>query len=673
MVSLRALLIGIDHYAPNPYCSSLAGAVADVEAVKDYLLRLGVPGSRIRELTSPAAAEGRPPVPRERWPTYENMVAAIRRLGEEAAPGDQILIHYSGHGGRTPTLIPGVKTIDEGLVPADIGDPGARYLRDVELTYLVHEMVQKKLLVTLIFDACHSGGMMRGKGRMTPRGSRKVDETPRPLDSLVASRDKLELTWRRLHARAYATARGRSRSVSGSGWLPTGDRFVLLAACQSVESAYEVPFEGTSRGVLTYCLLEILAEGGRALTFRQIYNRLIGRVHRYAPYQTPVLEGDTSRTIFGGRLRGLLNGINVVAKDAARGRVLLNAGQALGLGKGARLEVRSETSPGDRGDDPVVEIEECGAVTSWAVARGEGAGVSAVQPGDQAVLIDPGTSFRHRVALVATHPALDAVRQKLAKRSSGFLEVAEETAAPSFQVAVSPQGEYEIWHPDGRTVADLSRLPVTARGAAARVVDRLVHLAKFHNVRQLENRDHRSPLHGAVTVELGLLPEGFVPGAELASRPFDPPGSVPEVETGRWVCLCITNNALQSLQIYVLDLQPGWSIEQVHPANGTEVLEGEQQVRLPFAIYLPQEFRNRREILKVFATADPVDFRWLQLLPIDKPPRTARSSLGTPKDALERLFAEIAVDGPRTRHVRPEYASRQWTSAQVEFEVVPGG
>ena len=132
------------------------------------------------------------------WPTYKNMVATFEKITENSQRGDQLYIHYSGHGGRVKTLIPKIKGengLDETLVPTDIGDPGTRYLRDIEMTKILKKMIDKNLIVTLVLDSCHSGGATRGRGGATVRGTNIVDTTPRPQDSLVASIDELANTW----------------------------------------------------------------------------------------------------------------------------------------------------------------------------------------------------------------------------------------------------------------------------------------------------------------------------------------------------------------------------------------------------------------------------------------------------------------------------------------------
>src|SRR5215212_1733831 len=106
----HALLIGINHYLPNElpdglYYKSLLGCVQDVYRVEAFLRRdLGIPPEKITRLTSSTPVDGaEPPEPPSQWPTYGNIVNAFNRLANVAQPGDQVFIHYSGHGGRAST------------------------------------------------------------------------------------------------------------------------------------------------------------------------------------------------------------------------------------------------------------------------------------------------------------------------------------------------------------------------------------------------------------------------------------------------------------------------------------------------------------------------------------------------------------------------------------------
>jgi|SRR5215475_3361071 len=103
---LFALLIGIDMYQPHrlPEGSypSLQGCVRDVYHVEGFLRRLlALHDDHLFKLTSTHTGSAEPPEPPEQRPTYENIVNAFKRLTDLARAGDQVYIHYSGHGGRT--------------------------------------------------------------------------------------------------------------------------------------------------------------------------------------------------------------------------------------------------------------------------------------------------------------------------------------------------------------------------------------------------------------------------------------------------------------------------------------------------------------------------------------------------------------------------------------------
>lgn len=296
--SLFALLVGCDVYLPNstPEGSypSLRGCVQDATRVEQFLrTRGGLTDDRLVRLTSTAGPGGQPVEPPGRRPTYENIVRGFRDLTKRAKPGDHVYVHYSGHGGRCPTIVPAAKgpaATDESLVPIDIGNTAARYVRDVEIAKLLQEMTDKGLVVTLVLDCCHSGGATRAVRRADDpagvRGVDFVDRTERPADSLV-------LTAAELAAPAGAT-RGLGAADPATGC-------VVLAACRPFELAREFMFDGgPSQGALTYWFLKLAGPGADGLTFRTVFDQAVARIHDQFPAQTPMLFGNPDRAVLGG-------------------------------------------------------------------------------------------------------------------------------------------------------------------------------------------------------------------------------------------------------------------------------------------------------------------------------------------------------------------------------------
>lgn len=686
--ALHALLIGVDYYLPNElpggvFYSSLGGCVRDITSVEEFLReKLATPDVRIRKLTSSAAGGGAGPreQPRE-LATYENIVSAFGEVLDEAAPGDSVYIHYSGHGGRVPTLLPEVKSngLDETLVPMDIGRPEVPYLRDIELAHVLRRMADKGLIVTVVLDSCHSGGATRGEGNVAVRGVTDVDRTPRPGMSRVAARAELAATWR-------APSAGAGPYVGpGEGWLPEAARYVLLAACRPSEAAYEYAFDGREkRGVLTYWLLDSLTQLRPGLTYKQIYERILGKIHSQFGGQTPMLLGVGDRVVFGSDRVASPYSVLVMQTDASGQRVQLQAGHAQGVARGAQFTIYP---PGPTGLDDaggrlaLAEVDDPGATISWAKVTARFR-ADAIETGARAVLLDPGqVRLRRNVRAVTCSgagPELLALKQfeeALAEVGSGWVQLAKEGQEIDYQVAVNERGEYELWDPAGQQLVNM-RPAIKARTAddAARVARRLVHLSKYHSVQRLDNPDRTSPLAHKLLVELCRLPDGFQPEDErLDPQPFDAEGGPLTSPTGEWLCLRIKNESSQVLNVAVFDLQPDWGISQIFPStegNFFEPLDGGDKLQIPLKTYLPPHYAEGTDVIKVFATVGAANFRWLELPPLDSPLTRAWKYSTKPADGLERLLAALASDHLKDRHVNPAaYPNREWTTASVALRV----
>jgi hypothetical protein len=680
-------LIGVDYYLPNELPDgvsypSLGGCVRDITSVEEFLReKLATPGERIRKLTSSAAGNAGPQEQSRELATYENMVSAFVEVLDAAVPGDAVYIHYSGHGGRVPTLLPEVKSngLDETLVPMDIGSPEVPHLRDLELAHILGRMADKGLVVTVVLDSCHSGGATRGEGNVAVRGVTDVDRTPRPGTNRVAARAELAATWRGLSAGAGPDVR------LGSGWLPEAAGYVLLAACRPSEAAYEYAFEGREkRGVLTYWLLDSLKQLRPGLTYKQLYDRILGKIHSQFGGQTPMLLGEGDRLVFGSDHVASPYAVLVMQTDASGQRVQLQVGRAQGVGRGARFTIYPSDPAGlaqAGGRLALAEVDDTGATISWAKVTARFS-ADAIEPGAQAVLLDPGQlRLRHNVRVVTGSgaerepPVLKQFEEALAAAGSGWVQLAKEGQEIDYQVAANERGEYELWDPAGQPLANM-RPAIKARtaDAAAQVVRRLVQLSKYHSVQRLDNLDGTSPLAHKLLVDLFKLPDGFHPEADrLDPQPFETGNGRLTSPADEWLCLRIRNESSQVLNVTVLDLQPDWGISQIFPStegNFFEPLDGGDKLQIPLKTYLPPGYAEGTDVIKVFATVGAANFRWLELPPLDSPPSRAWKRYTEPADGLERLLTVFAADRLQYRHINPAaYPSREWTTASVVLRV----
>lgn len=693
---LYALLIGIDHYLRNRTAEgsypSLGGCVRDIGLVETFLRdSLKLPDERIVKLLARDTGGKQPEGSAETWPTYENMVAAFKKIANLAQAGDQVYIHYSGHGGRAKTIFPklkGERGLDEALVPTDIGNPKTRYLRDVEMAHILQTMVDKGLMVTIVLDSCHSGGSTRGgtRGGAAVRGIGRPDHTPRPADSLVATEQELVATWQKVSG-------GNTRSVKvGSGWLLEPQGYVLFAACRASEFAHEYDVESKLRhGALTYWFLDSLKQLGLGpnTSYKMVHDRIIAEVHSLFEDQTPQLQGAKDRVVFGSEPLQPQYAVNVMAVDLGQKKLRLNTGQVQAVREGAVFAIyppgHTDFSRPDQ-SLALVSISELGSTDSWADIT-KLTNADKIVAGSQAVLLDPGLKLQRKVRLVPQalpanidqDKALKAVESTLARDASRFALLATGDEPVEFQVAANDQAEYEIWDQAGNLIKNLRPpIAINAPNAATRLVKRLIHLTKYRNVRQLGNYDVNSPLKGKLKVELTGKQRDYDPVDPPTPQPFADPGNTPVLKMGEWTFLRVQNKSSQVLNMTVLDLQPDWGIEQIFPSGAAafEPLDPEQEIVLPLKTSLPEQYESGTDVIKVLATVGATDFRALALPSLDQPPRPIPKGPvlrgGAPRAAspLDDLLAAITSDQPAKRHVAAgTNPTREWVTAQVELSV----
>lgn len=709
--SLRALLIGTDCYLPNTLPGggsyrNLQGCVRDILQVERFLRDdLGLPGERIFKLTASVGETSEPSEPREQWPTYQNITAAFRNLAEVAQRGEQVYIHYSGHGGRAATRYPELKGDegrDEALVPTDIGDPGTQYLRDVELHYLIKEMVDKGVEVAVVLDCCHAGSATRSlrDAHAASRGGAVartvtvdgrgradfVDMTRRDTPSAVASDADLVARWHASSAELIkaqqTSAAGATRSlISKAGWLLEPRGYVLLAACRPTEYAYEFPFDGhNSSGALTYWLLDSLRQPAADLTYKGLYDLVLAKVHSQFEAQTPLLQGEADRVAFGGLRVQPRYAVGVLQVDEPNGRVLLHAGQAQGVRPGATFALyKSGVTDFKRAGErlSLLEVAEVGATESWAKVA-EQFGPDAPRQGQQAVLLHPGpTRSRRTVRIVdqcdgvARADIRRGFEEALRRIGGGAISMADDGEVAECQVFVSCEGEYSIRDAAGVEIPNLRpALKSEQQGATSRLVDRLVHLARYRDVRELDNYDATSPLAGKLSMEAVGRQTDFVLGEQPMPQTFYEAGDVPELKVGEWLFIRIRNCSKQALNVAVLNLQPDWGITQIYPAGAAlfEPLDAGQEILLPLCASLPASYVKGADVIKVFATTGAPNFRWLELPALDEIPEQLRSVRRTPTDPLERLL--LAASTGTSRNLKPAaYASSGWVTRQLEVHI----
>jgi hypothetical protein len=685
--NLYALVIGCDLYLPNqlPEGSypSLNGCVRDAEQVEQFLRdRAGLSDDRLIKLTSSPDGAGAPKEPQDRRPTYENIVGAFRALTERARRGDHVYVHYSGHGSQCPTILPKIKGpegLDEGLVPIDIGNTTARYVRDVEIAKLLREMTDKGLTVTVVFDSCHSGGATRAAVRSEPdvavRGGLFIDRTPRPTASLVGTLAELAAAFGP-GQRGPGASRGMAATAEASG-------SVFLAACRPDELAREASFDGVhTQGALTYWYLNTVSQGAAGLTFRTIYDTVQARIHSRFTEQTPMFIGDLDRPILGGAATPAAAAIPVDGADASGRTITLRAGQASLIRVGNEFAIYAPEAK-DLTDAKarlaVVRVTSVGAASS--VAEVTSSFGRKVQLGDRAVPVGVAQKLVRSVRTALPDKAPPAAAQALrrveaALKGENWLELAPADGTADFVVTTTADGKmYQICDTAAVPLLIRPELATADGGAAKSVVARLVHLARFQAVRGLDNSDSFSRLYGKLLVELCPAPSGYQEGEPLPRKLKGFPAGRPvRLKVDELVILAVTNRSNDTLNVVVLDLAPDWAVALVQQGERFHTLRPGESWQFSLKASLPEGVKKGKDLLKVIATIDPPPaYEMLTLPPLDRPiPRASERGpmvRGGPANPLDELLAAASADRPTRALSVASQPTSSWTVAHAEVVI----
>ena len=142
-VGRHALIIGVSQYQ-NPAAPTLKGVPYDVLSAGKIADAMGVPRSNQIVLQDAKADKA-------------SIIRELDSLAKRVAPGDRVLVYFSGHGSRDPDS---QGKCVEGLYPYD-----GKTISHAEFAEHIAPVskIADKLLT--IVDACHSGGVVAGKTR----------------------------------------------------------------------------------------------------------------------------------------------------------------------------------------------------------------------------------------------------------------------------------------------------------------------------------------------------------------------------------------------------------------------------------------------------------------------------------------------------------------------------
>jgi hypothetical protein len=304
----RALLVGVDIYQPeNPAevaktrgpWTNLDGCVNDAQAIGEIIKsRFGFEENNINTLYNQDAKR-------------DKILEAIEKLINESQKGDVVFIYYAGHGSQVynslSTEVAGDKQ-DESIIPTDMID-----IRDKELAKLFNRLLDKGVILTLIFDSCHSGSIARGSS--TPEIAKTRHINGNSVDAMDAS----------------DPAKPEDRGA------------LIFSAAQPEQLAKEaLDDQGNPHGAFTVALIKALNSSPVNEPAEILFLRLKAIMQANGNTQEPVLGANDIRRdqgLFGEDISKTA-GKTVVAvlKNSGAENIELQGGWAIGLNNNCELK-----------------------------------------------------------------------------------------------------------------------------------------------------------------------------------------------------------------------------------------------------------------------------------------------------------------------------------------------
>lgn len=266
----RALCIGCNYPKGS---HPLNGCVNDcAENVQLCVRKLGVPANDIMVLADCPC----PGVKGAHLPTKENILHSIERLVTGAKAGDMLYFSFSGHGTQVPDRSgEEADGLDEAIVPGDFAEIG-RVITDDELAAYLVAPLTEGVLLTCIFDCCHSGTILdldsamdstKGKGDKRKSGKKKYSKREISAEELaeyadVAIPKALPPIMDYVPDELPPVCKER-----GMG----GPAVFCISGCRDDQTSLDMTIGGKPCGALTSTLMKALNERGTDVDYQTVF------------------------------------------------------------------------------------------------------------------------------------------------------------------------------------------------------------------------------------------------------------------------------------------------------------------------------------------------------------------------------------------------------------------
>ena len=222
-------------------------------------------------------------------PTKKNILAGFKWLVRNVQPGDSLLLHYSGHGGKVKNT-DGTEAsgYDQTIIPLDYHKNG--HILDDDVHDLLCKDLPKGVRLTAIFDCCHSESIMDLPYIYNINGNLEIVESDRnqSIATLVAAGTRVLLGDKRGQKEMIKGAKvlfndlfkkkdGRSddarQKVIRSN--TTAADIIMFSGCKDDQTSADTKVDGEASGAMSYALIKTLTKHKkRKLTYTQLLREM---------------------------------------------------------------------------------------------------------------------------------------------------------------------------------------------------------------------------------------------------------------------------------------------------------------------------------------------------------------------------------------------------------------
>ncbi|MFZ4632751.1 MAG: caspase family protein [Saprospiraceae bacterium] len=586
----RALLVAVGNYPVESGWKSINSG-NDINLLLGVLERQGFAAANIAIMRHESA-------------TRMGILNAIRtQLLQTCAPGDEVYFHFSGHG----QLIADnngdeLDGFDEALVPYDSPmkyQPGVyegqNLIRDEELGDLFNQ-IRRKLgpsgQLIVVIDACHSGTGTRG------------NSVTRGTDVVMA--DSAWITGHRSRG-ADNGSDGSFAQAARDGVEPMAPYIAFFGAAPNQLNYETTDDQGRNVGSLSYAWSKALNQATPRTTYRGLFESIRIEMAARVPQQTPMVEGDQDRTLFGGDV--VVNPLffHVNDLDSTTGMVYVNGGWLQGLNRGSVVGFFPPETRDPAHETPIVKgvVEQSGAL---------GCGIKPEQA------LPLGQLKSAWVYVLEENPGSLRVRVNLKPFSSPLYSQLKETLSNMPVVELNPEAADLIIEQQQSEVLlltsdDQKLLSMPANSPPAPAEKKLMQqIFAYGQVKFIRNLNVQSR---ELKLSMEIIPVKIDSrtGAEVARYPIsqktDANGAI-VLHENDCIILRVTNTGSIPAYFTLLDLQPDYRMNILLPDNKEAAedyrLDAGKSIEIekhPFIIGEPYG----AEMFKLVASSAPVDFR----------------------------------------------------------------